>query len=314
MANTLSYANSVDTTDAAEFIPEVWSNEVLAAYKKNLVMAGLVTKLNHRGKKGDVIHIPVPDRGSASQKSANNVVTLIAEDADEETVTINQHWEYSRVIEDIVEVQGLASLRRFFTDDAGYALATRVDTSLHTLGATFGGGTAYSSQAYIGSDGTTAWDGSANTSTGNGAALSDAGIRRMIQRLDDGDVPMRGRALVIPPVEKRKLLGETRFTEQAFVGERGRENSIRNGLVGDIYGVEIFVSTNCATVQADDSSTNYRACLLIQQDALVLAEQLAPRVQTQYKLEALGTLMVADTLYGVETVRDEGAFTIIVPA
>jgi len=46
-------ANNVTTSTAAAFIPEVWSDEVIAAYKKNLVMANLVRKMNHKGKKGD---------------------------------------------------------------------------------------------------------------------------------------------------------------------------------------------------------------------------------------------------------------------
>jgi hypothetical protein len=324
MANTLSFANSVDVTDADAFIPEVWSLEVLAAYKANLVMANLVTVLNHRGRKGDIINIPVPSRSNASQKSANQVVTLLTHSDTNVQVTINQHWEYSRVIEDIVEVQGLSSLRRFFTDDAGYALSTRVDTSLHNLAATWGGATAYegtasnNTGAVIGSDGSTQWT---DADTGNGAAISDAGLRRVVQELDDQDTPMRFRYLVVPPVEKRKLLGETRFTEQAFVGENGSGNSIRNGLVGDLYGVQVYVSSNCATLTASDGLTNYRAALMFQREALVLAEQLAPRMQSQYKLEALGTLMVADTLYGVQTVRGDtesndgtGCKAIIVPS
>lgn len=46
-------SNNVTTTTAAAFIPEVWSDEIVAAYKKNLVMANLVRKLSHKGKKGD---------------------------------------------------------------------------------------------------------------------------------------------------------------------------------------------------------------------------------------------------------------------
>jgi hypothetical protein len=306
MANTLSFANSVDVTDAATFIPEVWSLEVLAAYKANLVMAQLVTTLNHRGRKGDIINIPVPTRGSASSKAANAVVTLITNTEGNRQVTIDQHWEYSRVIEDIVEVQGLSSLRRFFTDDAGYALATRIDTTIHNLAATWGGATAYEGTAangtgaVIGSDGTTQWS---DADAGNGAAIADAGLRRVVQELDDTDTPMRFRYLVVPPVEKRKLLGETRFTEQAFTGEAGASNSIRNGLVGDLYGVQVYVSSNVATVAASDNVTNYRAALMFQKESLVLAEQVAPRMQSQYKLEALGTLMVADTIFGAQTVR-----------
>jgi hypothetical protein len=40
----------------------------------------------------------------------------------------------SRLIEDIVEVQALSSLRQFYTEDAGYALAVQVDNDLHAAG------------------------------------------------------------------------------------------------------------------------------------------------------------------------------------
>jgi len=135
MATSLAYTNSVDVTDAAAFIPEVWSDDVIAAYKKNLVIAALVSKINHKGKKGDTIHIPTPTRGAASAKAANNVVTLVTASATNTDVVIDKHYEYSFVVEDIVEVQALSSLRRFHTDDAGYALATQVDTDLRNLAA-----------------------------------------------------------------------------------------------------------------------------------------------------------------------------------
>ena len=55
--------NHVTTTTSATFIPEVWSDEIIAAYKKNLVAANLVKKMNFKGKKGDTVHIPAPTRG-----------------------------------------------------------------------------------------------------------------------------------------------------------------------------------------------------------------------------------------------------------
>ncbi len=53
-------SNQVGVSVAGNFIPELWSDEVIGAYKSNLVVANLVTKLSHKGKKGDTIHIPVP--------------------------------------------------------------------------------------------------------------------------------------------------------------------------------------------------------------------------------------------------------------
>lgn len=297
-------SNHVTVTTAATFIPEVWSDEIVAAYKKNLVAANLIKKMNFKGKKGDTVHIPAPTRGDASAKAASTQVTLIAATESEKTVSINQHWEYSRLIEDIVEAQALASLRQFYTDDAGYALAKKVDSVLVQLGrkANGGDGTAAYTGAYSGADGTTAY-------TGTAGALTDAAIRRTIQRLDDNDVPMDGRFLIVPPSSRNTLMGIARFTEQAFVGESGNSNTIRNGEVGNVYGIPVFVSTN-----ADAATDGDRICLLAHKDFAVLVEQMGVRTQTQYKQEYLGTLFTADVLFGADELRDGSAVALAVPA
>jgi N4-gp56 family major capsid protein len=324
MANTaFSPANSVTPTTAATFIPEIWSDEIVAAYKKNLVLANLVMKMNFKGKKGDTVHIPAPTRGSASAKVSTDAVTLIAATESEVQVSINKHYEYSRLIEDIVEAQALNSLRQFYTADAGYALARRVDTDLVQLGRAFNGATvgtddyatsASSTKAYIGSDGTTAY----NSATSNAAALTDAAIRRTIQRLDDNDTPMDGRFFIIPPSSRNTLMGLARYTEQAFVGDG---NAIRNGEIGNLYGIPVFVTSN-ADFGAGSSGAD-RICLMGHRDSMVLVEQMAVRSQTQYKQEYLGTLFTADTLYGVKAIRtaattgaalSSSAFALAVPA
>jgi len=316
------------TRSNSAFIRELWTDEIIAAYKSNLVMPQLVVVMNHVGKKGDTVHVPNPTRGAASQKSSETAVTLISNQESKKQYLIDQHWEYSRLIEDVVTIQADDSLRRFYTDDAGYALAKRADTELHEEAQFFnaagesasGDETAVATSAL---DGAVAgalttggalikWDGSANTNTGNGAALTDAAIRQFIQELDDNDVPMAGRVLVVPPVEKNNLTGIDRFTEQAFVGEVGAANTIRNGRIGNVYGVEVYVSTNCATVQADDSSTNYRVGLMFQEEGLVHIEQLRPRVQSSYKQEYLSDLFTADMVFGTGVLRPEAGLAIVV--
>ena len=301
--------NHVTNTTAATFIPELWSDEIIAAYKQNLVMANLVNKMSFKGKKGDTLHIPKPTRGSASAKAASTQVTLIAATESEQQVLVNKHYEYSRLIEDITEAQALASLRRFYTDDAGYALAKQVDTDIIQLGRAVqsGGGTAAYNTAVIGGDGSTAYVAASN----NESALTDAGIRTVIQTLDDQDVPMDNRYLVVPPSARKTLMGLSRFTEQAFVGEIGGGNTIRNGQIGDVYGTKVFVTTNCDTTSGSGAA---RVALMFHKDAFVLAEQMGVRSQTQYKQEYLGTLFTSDMLYGVAELRDTSAVAIAVPA
>ncbi len=270
-------------------------------------MANLIKKMNFKGKKGDTIHIPAPTRGNASLKTAQNQVTLIAATESEVIVTIDKHYEYSRLIEDIVEAQALSSLRNFYTEDAGYALARQVDTDLVSLGRGVNGGSgtnAYSG-AFSGADGTTAYVAGSNTGLG---ALTDAAVRRSIQRLDDGDVPMDGRFLVVPPSARNTLMGIARYTEQAFVGDG---KTIRTGEIGNVYGVPVFVSTNADTTSG---STACRIALLGHKDFAVLVEQMGVRSQTQYKQEYLGTLFTSDMLYGVKELRDGAAVALAIPA
>jgi N4-gp56 family major capsid protein len=303
-------SNQVTTTIANNFIPELWSDEVIGAYKSNLVVANLVTKLSHKGKKGDSIHIPVPARGSASAKAANTQVTLSAATNTKVTVSIDKHYEYSKLIEDIAEVQSLASMRKFYTDDAGYALSTQVDSDLFALGEGLQGGTvggtgaASWETAVIGSNGSTAYTGNSS----NAADITDAGIRRMILTLDDADVPMDGRSLVLPPIAANDLLGINRFTEQQFIGSG---DAIKTGKIGQIYGVDVFISSNCPSASGNSGAD--RVGMLLHKDALVLAEQVGVRSQTQYKQEYLGDLFTADTIYGTAELRNDAGVAFVVP-
>jgi N4-gp56 family major capsid protein len=301
-------SNHVTNTTAATFIPELWSDEIIAAYKQNLVMANLVSKMSFKGKKGDTLHIPKPTRGSAAIKAASTQVTLQAATESEVQVLVNKHYEYSRLIEDITEAQALASLRKFYTGDAGYALAKQVDTDLVQLGrgVNGGNGTAAYNKAVLAGDGSTLYVDSTNV----GNAITDAGIRKIIQTLDDQDVPMDGRVLVLPPVARNTMMGLARFTEQAFTGETGGGNTIRNGEIGNVYGVKVYVTTNADTA----TTTTTRIGMMFHKDAFVLAEQMGVRSQTQYKQEYLGTLFTSDMLYGVKELRDEAAIAIALAA
>tara|TARA_E500000081_G_scaffold149011_1_gene175284 strand:- start:97 stop:1020 length:924 start_codon:yes stop_codon:yes gene_type:complete len=296
-------------TTAANFIPELWSDEVIAGYKANLVLGNVVTKINHNGKKGDTIHIPAPVRGSANAKAANTQVVLQGDTHNTVNLSINKHYEYSVVIEDITEVQALSSLRRFYTDDAGYALATQVDNDLFALAEGFQGGTVGGTgaslyeKAVIGGDGATLYTGNSTNATD----ISDAGIRKMILTLDNADVPMDNRCLIIPPIAANDMLAINRFTEQQFIGNG---EAIKTGKIGSIYGIDVYVSSNCPSI----NSNAQRVGIMKHKDALALVEQMGVRSQTQYKQEYLGDLFTADTLYGVGELRNDAAIAFVVPA
>lgn len=163
--------------------------------------------------------------------------------------------------------------------------------------------------------------------------------------MEDSDINSSELSFIIPPVEARVLRGIARFTEQAFVGSG---DAIKTGRLGNLYGVEVFTSTNCPWVHVNSvtstqsvtfssaaptgaayvdelgntvdwstsspTSSKFRACMMLHKDAMVLAEQQSIRTQSQYKQEYLGTLVTSDAIYGVKELRDYAALAVLVPA
>ena len=310
-----SQTGAVNNTKAATFIPEIWSDEVRAAYENSLVLANLVKKMGMTGKKGDTINIPAPVRGTATAKAAGTAVSIQSATEGNVQVLIDKHFEYSRMIEDITETQALSSLRQFYTSDAGYALAKQVDSDLHGLAVNLGdaaGDYTNTNSFYVdASTGLTQY--AADTVTASDV-FTDAGFRALIQKMDDADVPFDNRAFVIPPALRNAIMGIDRYVSSDFVSGQ----PVQNGKIGNLYGIDVYVSTNCATSEAAaDNSANtndLKAALLIHKDTFVLAEQMGVRSQTQYKQEFLANLYTADQLYGVKVLRPESGFVLNVNA
>jgi hypothetical protein len=287
--------SSVNNTNHASFIPKLWSDEIIAEYEKSLVMKPLIKSLKMVGKKGDTINIPMPVRGSANQKLTETQVTLVADTSGNKQIVVDQHWEYSRLIEDITSVQALASMRKFYTQDAGYALATKVDSDLVA--------TAIANFSTVGHSTDTGLI--VPAVAGSAGDFSDAAFRDAIQILDDADVPMDNRKLVVPPAARNHIMGIDRYVSSDFVNGKG----VVNGKIGELYGINVYVSTN---LPANDDGE--KPCLLFHTDALVIAEQMAVRTQTQYKQEYLADLMTADTLYGEDVYREDSGVVMWIAA
>ena len=324
MATYPSQADTVNATDAATFIPKIWSDEILAAYQQNLVLAPLVRKMSMVGKKGDTMYVPKPDRGAATAKAAGTAVTIQAHTDTQLAIVVDQHFEYTRMIEDFADTQAQSSLRRFYTEDAGYAMAKVVDDNLFVRGTEFGDGTYVAAPAATGADwvnsnaffydlsgtATTAY---AINTVANGDIFTDVFLRDMIQKQDDANVPMSGRFLVIPPSARNAIMGIDRYVSSDFVDGK----TVVNGKIGNLYGIDVYVSSNCPVISTAANNTaatvDIRGAVLAHKDTMVLAEQKGIRSQTQYKQEFLATLFTSDRIYGTKVARPESGFVMAMP-
>jgi hypothetical protein len=122
---------------------------------------------------------------------------------------------------------------------------------------------------------------------------------------------MDGRFFVIPPALRNAIMGIDRYVSSDFVDGRG----VVNGKIGNLYGIDVYVTSNCPTLETAAENTAgdaIRGAIMGHRDTMVMAEQVGVRSQTQYKQDFLATLYTADRLYGTQVLRPETGFLLAV--
>lgn len=277
-----------NATTSDVFIPELWSNEVLAARDSNLVAVKLFRSYPHNGKKGDTIHIPNVSDFSANDKVRESMVTIQANTETDNIISIDKHKESSFLIDDFIETQSVHNLRSIYTGRAGYAISKQMDTDLI-------------SGVNAGLDNIIDGDGTAMTDAG--AALSYDGILEADYLLNAADVPSDGRFIIIHPVHRKSIMALDGFVGAASLGSEMAMQMVKSGKIGTILGYEIYMSTNLPNV--DSNGTDGKLAIVAHKEMAVSAVQKAPRTQAQYKQEYLGTLVTVDTVYGNKVLRGD---------
>lgn len=268
-------ANETTNLTNAVFIPELWVNEIQMFAKSKLVAAPRVKRFDSQVKgKGDVIHVPKVAEISATAKSRGVDVVPSAATEAEFTLTVDKHFYAAKDIEDLAKVQSAYDLRGTYTEALGYGISKKIDTDILELATGF------------------------SQTVGTGAvALTDANLLTGIQYLDDADAPESDRSFIVKPSVKKDILGLDKFV----LYQNSNRERVNTGQIGEVYGVEVAISTNVTQTAGSPTTTDN---LLMHKEALACAVQMAPRVQAEYELRGLSTLLVVDTLYGVAEYRD----------
>lgn len=290
-------SNQMTITTGDVFLPEVWSKETQRATQAALVLANLVKRFDSDvADAGDKLHVPKVSNLSAYAKSANTQVTLNAPTETEFTMDINRHFESSYLVEDRLKVQAKYNILEEYTSKAGYAIGQKIDADLAGL---------YSSVTQTVGNSTT--------------DITDANIVRAIQYLDDANAPQTDRFFVIKPAGLAHVRLIDKFSRFDSLGispsvvvngglATGSGSVIKrigpNGLVGTIYNLEVYMTTNLVE-EAGTSDVVHN--LVFHKEAFALGLQLKSRTQFQYKQEYLGTLATTDALWGFGLYRSDFA-------
>ncbi len=257
----------------AQYIQELWTRDIQQPFDKELQMAKLVQ--NRSGLAaggGDTINVPFVAGVNARAKTASTAVTYDSPDGTAIVLAIDKHYYSAALIEDIAKVQSNYDLKSAFQQRMAESLARQVDTDLHALFSAVG------------------------TSVTGGAAVDDADVLAVVAALDAANTPQAQRRGIIGHYTKQDLLGVNKYVAYDQTGKTGKAVDGSDGLVGSLYGIDIYHSGNVPT------STTGRN-LFFHKSAVTLIQQQAPKFEMEYSVDYVGTKSVLHTIYGVGVER-----------
>ena len=285
MAITGGMLGAAHTTSTADdFVPELWSDGIYRYFERGTIFKNLIEDYSSMVKgAGDIVNIPQIDFDASSDKAANTLVTY---DATATTVTqlaINKHKYNAMLFEDVLMIQAEADLVAKYTQMFGEALARAVDADI--------------------------WDDLDGINEGAVHAddtISDAQFQSALANLGENDVPyMDGScSMVVNPTLMADILDPAGGISRNFWrADASGDGSILNaggskGFMGRLFGINTYMSNTIST--GGTSSTTSGA--IFHKSAAVCAVQQDVRVQAEYSIDALGTKVVADMIYGAKLI------------
>lgn len=281
--------NTYTAADLQYVIGEVWGPMVNDAYFAKTVFANWCLDLSEMlaAQGGDILHIAdiYTNPLTSAAKSAAAEVTLVSPATAEVQLAVNTHRHVAFVIEDL-EMGNLTKsfgIAQKLFSQAGKVVADDLEDALAAL-----------------------WSGLSQAIGDTGTVIEDKEVRQTIEALEDNDTPMEDVAFFLhPTVFWHQVMNIARYYDAQQAGWTGANTPIQSGnfgpadrsrgLKGVLYGLPVFTTTNVV-----GALQTYRN-LLIHKDAFAFATLGASRVrfQSEYKLENLGQLFVADSRYGV---------------
>lgn len=275
------------------FIPEVWSAQLLSSLKKTLVFGavGKTCNNNYEGEvasEGDTVHITSISRPTIIDY-VKNVTSLVPEtltDA-ERALLIDQSKAFVFEVDDIDMRQSKngGALMSEAADEAAYGLADVVDLYL----------------AGLYTDADTANE--ISTTAITTPLLAATGLVNLKTKLDTANVPTMGRYAIVPPwYHNLLLLPGSGFVS---VADAGTSEGLRNGHVGRAFGFDIYMSNNVTNVTGDDYlvSAGYPG-------AITFANQIN-KVEAFRPESAFSDALKGLSLYGAKLVRPSGIATLV---
>lgn len=286
--------DSIGTSQVGDSIPTIVAAQALGYLKANTVMARLVARDwdNEVAQAGQTINIPYGGTLTAHEKSAGTAITLNQADDAKYTVTLNQHYEVSFILEDIAKAIARPDWFNTYAAQSIAVLAENIDAAI-----------------------TATYSGFSQTIDAT-AGLTVPHILNARRYLNAAKAPMSDRFAVLHEDAEYEALNLEKVTNRDYAESLG--SMAANSLVGRFGGFDFFLDQQI--VETGGQCKN----MFFQRNALVLATRPLPsapagmgvvqtvmdedglglRVTMSYDHDYLGAKFTVDILYGVGELRD----------
>lgn len=289
-------ANTIGVSQASGFIPEVWAQTGLGYLSGELYLARNVARDYDFEAAGKGSKVTIGKRGAlqANAKAGNTAVTLQNPSSTPVEIDLDEHWEVTFIVEDIIKAQSNAKLMEGYMEDAVAVLAEKIETKLAALHTNF-----------------------ANAS---GADIV-AKLKNARATLSTNKAPKTNRFAYLEPELINELLDVDGFMDAS---KYGSSMPAQEGEFGKFLGFRIFESVYTDVTGSSPLVTHN---LAMHKNALVLATRPMPvltpaeqakigvdqtvverdgivmRVTHSYDTDYLGHKITLDTLFGVGELR-----------
>jgi hypothetical protein len=282
MANASGASEFVDATTADQYIDEIWSKYIIRAREQRLCFARIATRKYQEGlSHGETIHVPQVAHLTPQTKNlaANTAVLFETDTGTHVDITIGT-WSYvAMAVETATAKQSYKDLIELYGPEMGYALALAVDDDLAALVDDFG----------------------TNIVGSLGSLPTYEQFLEARRKLNDANVPRKGRAGIFSPMAEEGFLQLDQFVRNDYSRIQGRTDDDDDmGYVGSWFGIPIYVSTN---VEGDNTVGHDNT--IMHSEAIACCMQMTPTTHRWLDINYLANKVVTEQLYGVKEMRDD---------
>jgi len=267
-------AKVVIATNLANWIPDIWSLEVLSAVENSLVAGALCDRTYEAFARGGGNNIVVPNLAEITANAVNTSLEMTLYDTVQNVtnIALNIKYDIGVVVDDINQMQSNPKYFEKVRSKLAYGLAKQIDTNVCALykGLDYAAGTV-------------------------NVALTEDVLLEAYEYLNVANAPYEDRHWVIDPESITDLYKFDMFSKWDYTGDV----PWKTGFVGrQILGAPVYVTTNLDTYAGGPHAGAYK-----QREAIALTMQMAPKFEVARIPLQHGDALIGLCVYGVTEMR-----------